>query len=137
MKELVSTRILHELKQRFEEVKWNSGQKLPSLAALASEFKVGVSTVREALRILENNGYLLIEQGRGMCVRSHNNWQQSNHLDLSDLPSGDLLSLQEFRILLEPEMAKLAAERALSGQILWIHDVASSSLFAVEKGEDY
>jgi GntR family transcriptional repressor for pyruvate dehydrogenase complex len=122
---------------RIEQEVWKAGQKLPSLAALAKEFEVGVSTVREGLRILENKGYLLIEHGRGMFVRSPNQWKRDSSLDLTQLPVGDLFSLLEFRGVLEPEMAALAAERGSPGQIRNIKHAASHMIDNLAKGEDY
>lgn len=137
IKELASTKVLNELTRRIEQEEWKSGQKLPSLAAVAKEFQVGVSTVREALRILENKGYILIEHGRGMFVRNPNVWKQENTLDLTRLPVGDMFSLQEFRAVLEPEMAALAAERATPGQIANIKAAASKMIEDLSKMEDY
>jgi len=39
------------------------GDKLPSEAELAKQFKVGRQTVREALRILELSGFIVIQKG--------------------------------------------------------------------------
>jgi GntR family transcriptional repressor for pyruvate dehydrogenase complex len=137
MKELASTRILNELTKRIDQEEWRPGAKLPSLTELAKEYQIGVSTVREALRILENRGYLLIEHGRGMFVRSRNYWNQDTSLELTQLPVGDLLSLLEFRGVLEPEMAALAAERGSPGQIRNIKQAASIMIDDLSKGQDY
>lgn len=137
IKELASTRILNALTKRIEKEEWKPGEKLPSLSAVAKEFQVGVSTVREALRIMENKGYIVIEHGRGMFVRSPNYWKSENALDLTRLPVGDMFSLQEFRAVLEPEMAALAAERATPGQIAQIKAAASKMVQNVAGKEDY
>lgn len=137
MKELVSTRILNELKRRIEQSEWKAGQKLPSLTALAKELEVGVSTAREALRVLENDGYVAIEHGRGSFVRAANHWKADNPLELTRLPVGDLFSLLEFRGVLEPEMAALAAERGTPGQIARIKASAAQMLEDLARGADY
>lgn len=137
IKELASTKVLNELTRRIEQEEWKSGQKLPSLAAVAKEFQVGVSTVREALRILENKGYILIEHGRGMFVRNPNCWKQETAWDLTRLSVGDMFSLQEFRAVLEPEMAALAAERATPGQMANIKAAATKMIEDVANNEDY
>lgn len=137
IKELASTKVLNELTKRIEQEEWKPGQKLPSLAAVAKEFQVGVSTVREALRIMENKGYILIEHGRGMYVRNPNYWKQDSPLDLTRLPVGDMFSLQEFRAVLEPEMAALAAERATPGQAAKIKAAAAQMIEDLAKHTDY
>ena len=137
IKELISTRILKQLKERIEQGEWTAGQKLPSLSALAKELQAGISTVREALRILENKGYILIEHGRGMFVRSPNYWENDSTMERSQLPLGSLFCLLEFRGVLEPEMAGLAAEKGSPGQIRSIKQSAVKMVEDVAKGEDY
>lgn len=41
------------------------GDRLPSESELAAQFKVGRQTVREALRILELSGFIVVQQGYG------------------------------------------------------------------------
>jgi GntR family transcriptional repressor for pyruvate dehydrogenase complex len=110
-KKLASTQVLTQLKAHIEKGIWKPGEKLPSLSSLSKIHHVSVSTLREALKVLENQGYLLIEQGRGMFVRSKHHWRDENTLALTALPVGDLFSLLELRSLLEPQMAYLAAEK--------------------------
>ncbi|MBW1999601.1 MAG: FadR family transcriptional regulator [Deltaproteobacteria bacterium] len=63
-------------KRAFESVSWEikklilsgalkPGDRLPSEAEIASQFKVGRQTVREALRILELSGFISIQKGYG------------------------------------------------------------------------
>lgn len=53
------------------------GEKLPTELELCGRFGVGRSTVREAMRILEANGYVSIRRGSGASVvsRTGNNYQ--------------------------------------------------------------
>lgn len=137
IKNLASTQILQELKRRIEEGVWGAGQKLPSISTLAKEFAIGVSTLREAIRILENRGYVLIEHGRGMFVRSSNYWKGDNLLEINQLSSGNLSALVEFRGVLEPVMAQLAAERGSPGQIHSIKESAANMIDNLAQGADY
>ncbi|WP_164821633.1 FadR/GntR family transcriptional regulator [Paenibacillus koleovorans] len=137
MKRLASTKVVTELTQRIEQEVWKGGEKLPSLNALALEFAVSVATLREALRILENQGYILIEHGRGIFVRSQNYWRKESPLELDPIPMGDLVSLLEFREILEPEMARLAAERGTPGQIKGIKEAAAQMVEDLAGGVDY
>ena len=52
-------------------------KKLPTELELCGRFGVGRSTVREAMRILEANGYVSIRRGSGAYVvsRTGNNYQ--------------------------------------------------------------
>jgi GntR family transcriptional repressor for pyruvate dehydrogenase complex len=136
-KKPLSAAILSNLEQRIEGEEWKPGHKLPSLSSLAREYGAGVSTLREALRILENRGYLLIEQGRGMFVRSPSHWRRDDSPDIGNLQEGSLVSLLEFRELLEPEIAALAAERGSPGQIVNIKAAAAMMIENLADGEDY
>jgi GntR family transcriptional repressor for pyruvate dehydrogenase complex len=138
MKELASTKVLQEMQQLIEGEEWKPGQKLPSLKQLAATLGAGISTVREALRILENKGYISIEQGRGMFVRSRHVWQDGGgSVELTPISMGSLFSLLEFRELLEPEIARLAAERATPGQIGDIKQAAEDMQAELRNRQDY
>ena len=137
MKPLVSSKILQTLKARMEGGEWTPGMRLPSLAALAQELGAGISTVREALRILEHRGYVAIEQGRGIFVRPASAWQPDPPPEPGVPAGGKLLSLFEFRNIVEPEMAALAAERGTPGQHRLIREAAAEMLEAVRTGADY
>jgi DNA-binding LacI/PurR family transcriptional regulator len=49
-------RVTRSLRNRVRDGKWAPGVRLPTLHELADEFKVSVSTIRNALRILEKEG---------------------------------------------------------------------------------
>jgi GntR family transcriptional regulator len=57
---------------------WEVGARLPSLEALAQRFRVAVITVRQAIALLEKEGMLRREHGRGTFVaddlRRHDIW---------------------------------------------------------------
>ena len=89
------------------------GDKLPSERDLAERFRVSRPTVREAMRGLSVLGVIEIRHGGGAFVTA---------LDAADLlkPLNFFLSLSdvsierlyEARVLIESELAALAAERA-------------------------
>lgn len=93
------------------------GSKLPSEAALAAEFSVSRTTVREALRSLVANGLLtkVPGSGGGSFVRSVDHWSlgrtvlegMSNLLQLGTL---DASEVNDVRYMLEVPAARLAAE---------------------------
>lgn len=59
--------VLNELKRLIEQ-KFKEGDKLPSEVELAKMFGVSRSTLREALRILEEEGYVIRKHGIGTFV---------------------------------------------------------------------
>jgi GntR family transcriptional repressor for pyruvate dehydrogenase complex len=93
------------------------GTPIPSERELVEAFKVGRSSVREALRMLESRG-LIENRGNGTFVVSQirNTLNQSLGLLLS-VDEADLRELFEVRRILEGECAALAAARRSDEQL--------------------
>lgn len=97
---------------------FSPGDRLPTESALARTFGVGRNSVREAVRQLEMLGVVEVRQGEGTFVRK---------LDATSVvePFRAILALSasstrqvlEFRTVLEPGIAALAAEHATGAQI--------------------
>lgn len=62
--------IVKELEGRIENGLYENGTRLASEPDLAQEFGVSRGTLREALGILEKEGYLVREHGRGSFIRT-------------------------------------------------------------------
>ncbi|MCI3953264.1 MAG: GntR family transcriptional regulator, partial [Burkholderiales bacterium] len=60
--------IASALRQRIENGLWQPGQKISTLEALEREFEVARVTVRLAIELLENEGLIHRQQGRGTFV---------------------------------------------------------------------
>ncbi len=56
------------LRQRIAEGAWKEGELLPTLTDLAAEFGVAKITVRQAVKLLETDGLLAPQRGRGTTV---------------------------------------------------------------------
>jgi DNA-binding FadR family transcriptional regulator len=110
----VSEEVAEQLKQSILLGDFAAGDKLPPERSLAEEFQVSRVAVREALRTLENSGFIITRQGAsgGTYVTD----LSFGHLAdaLLDLFLAEKISIPEFsqlRILIEPEMARLAATK--------------------------
>lgn len=55
-------------RQRIAEGEWRQGELLPPIEALVEEFGVARVTVREAIKLLSNDGLVKPERGRGTLV---------------------------------------------------------------------
>jgi DNA-binding FadR family transcriptional regulator len=89
------------------------GAKLPSERELRLELAVGRSSVREALQVLIGIGMIEAYAGRGYFVRSSDTIPNPLVGATPSLAeSHSLLDLLEARLLLEPEIAALAAKNA-------------------------
>ncbi|MBU3569938.1 FCD domain-containing protein [Priestia aryabhattai] len=113
---------------------WRPGQKLPALLKLAEELNVGVSTLREVLRILESKRIITIEHGRGMFIRKDMMYSNSQQEKLN---SDSLIKLFEARHLLEPEFAFLAAQRAFIHELDEISRSAEKIAKHIERYESF
>ncbi len=58
-------RLMDDLKQQILTSQWKAGEKLPSENELAREYQVSRHTVRKALGILQNEGYIYAVHGKG------------------------------------------------------------------------
>lgn len=94
------------------------GDRLPSIEDLTSQFSVGRTSVREALKALDLVGLIEIRHGEGTFIR-----QDISRFVLKPLAWGILLDqakvheLMETRRCVEGELAALAASRASQEEI--------------------
>jgi GntR family transcriptional regulator, transcriptional repressor for pyruvate dehydrogenase complex len=106
------------------------GSRLPSEAALADQFRVSRSTIREALRSLASSG--LISKSTGANGGSY--VEYFDHHDLADLVVDRVTSTLElgsityvevaqFRNLLEVPSARLAASNRSDEQLAGLHEI--------------
>ena len=93
------------------------GEKLPTEPELTRLFGVGRSTIREAMKALVTRNVLVVRQGAGTFV-SEKGGVPNDPLGLSLLDGDYKLALDmiEFRYILEPETAALAATHATREQ---------------------
>jgi GntR family transcriptional regulator, transcriptional repressor for pyruvate dehydrogenase complex len=104
--------LLNEIEKKFESGEWKTGSRLPTMNELASEYNVANSTVREVYRALESKGYIAIQQGRGTFVKYDSSQQFANRSSFLEL-----LRITEFRAIIEPPFAALAAREAYKYEI--------------------
>jgi DNA-binding FadR family transcriptional regulator len=105
--------VTDQLMEMLRSGDWRPGAKLPSERELRLQLGVGRSSIREALQALIGLGMIAAHAGRGYYVRP---------MDTGSAPlagaapvlaeSHSLLDLLEARLLLEPEIAALAAKNA-------------------------
>ena len=105
--ELIAERLVQEISDR----RLTPGDELPRERELAEVYRVGRSSVREALRMLESKG-LIASPGSGrLVVAEYANPLNHSLALLLEMHDGDLQELFEVRRILEVESAGLAALR--------------------------
>jgi len=94
------------------------GDRLPSERALAQRIGVSRATIREALRAMQLKGLIVSRRGAGSFIaggRPEDLADALHHLALQDI--------FELRLLIEPSIAALAAERATRQDLLRLESI--------------
>ena len=97
-----------------QETPYKAGDKLPTEKELCESTGAGRNTVREALKILASRNVIEIRQGAGTFV-----------------------SEKQVRIMLEPQIAALAAQCAKEHEIKELEEILEEMEAAMKKREDY
>lgn len=109
--------VAQRIEQLILDQRLSPGAALPAERELAAQFSVSRNVLREALRSLSQKGLIRVVHGRGAFVQEANTEAveeslamllQRRHVSLADLCDA--------RLLLEPEMAALAAERGTAAE---------------------
>ena len=121
-----------------QETPYKAGDKLPTEKELCERTGAGRNTVREALKILASRNVLEIRQGAGTFV--------SEKQGIPDDPLGFSMvndhvkltkDLLQVRIMLEPQIAALAAQCAQEHEIRELEEILEEMEAAMKKREDY
>ncbi|TFE29395.1 FadR/GntR family transcriptional regulator [Cohnella luojiensis] len=116
MKKLAHEEIIEKMKLRIASGDWKPGVRLPTMRQLAEHYKLSITAVREALRVLETQRIVSIEHGRGVFVSNDPEILDNPMVGLKGMEEGSLLQLLEARLVVEPELAAYCAARAPSSQ---------------------
>ena len=103
MEKLIDRKSLSEvvaqrLGEQIKSGEYRLDQKLPIESELMKQFGVGRSSIREAIRTLENSGIVRVQQGIGTFVASQNAMSEPLAKRLQTAGAADM---QEVRDLLE------------------------------------
>ena len=112
--------IVKQIKKAIFAGKLKKGDKLPTERELASQFGVSRAAVRSAVLSLEQSGLINIRKGSkgGFFIREFDFKSVRESLnDLIQLGQASIHDLTEARIIIEPNAAALAAERATEEDI--------------------
>lgn len=131
----VGEQVALQLAGMISEGRWLVGQKLPSESELCRALSIGRSTLREALKSLAFIGMVRMRPGDGTYVAEPTPGLMDRILARGLLKSErDLADVCETRLILETELAAMAAERAEPSDLEVLRDLlkqAEQSLAAV------
>lgn len=134
-REKVYKDVLKQIKILIINRKLKTGDKLPPERELANRLEISRTSVREALRVLENNGLIEIKHGEGTFIKKGViEFPQEAPISILQTKKKTILDLFETRKIIEPRIASLAALRANPKQISKIRHTLKLAKEKVEKG---
>lgn len=104
--------VLEKIQEKIINGEWKPGQKIMSEIKLSEELKVSRVSVREAIEKLAALNIVSKKQGGGTFVNDLSTSVYLNSLlPMLILDKDDYMNILEFRLIIEPETARLCAER--------------------------
>ena len=117
-KQNISDIVFEQLQEQIINGTWEPGAKIPSETALSEELGVSRITVRNAFQRLISLGLIEAKQGGGTFVKDYTDADALGYIQpLLAYAKPNISNFLEFRAVMEPEMAALAAEKATDEQI--------------------
>lgn len=134
--EVVARSIAHDIASRG----LSPGTTLPSEAAMLERYHVGRASLREGLRILEINGLISVRPGPGggpvVAAASSKDFGRMSTLHYQGT-GATFRELLEARMLIEPLMARLAAQQGDLGLIDHLRDLSDLTKANISSDRDY
>jgi len=109
----LSAQITGQMENCIRDGVWTVGEKIPGELELMEQFGVSRNTVREALQALVFAGLLQTRPGDGTYILSGNQFDAALQKRLRQARLGEVL---ETRLVLETDIARLAAKRATGAE---------------------
>jgi GntR family transcriptional repressor for pyruvate dehydrogenase complex len=134
---LIYETVIEQIKGELMSGRVQPGDRLPTVNAMAARMTVSPASVREAYRVLASMGLLEVTQGRGTFVAAlpFDGANILQHFQLAERQS--LAHLFEARLILEPQIAALAAERASPAEIEALVSTARDQDRLEREGRDF
>ena len=126
-KEKVTDQVLARIKESLKKGELKPGDRLPGAREIADKMQVGISSVREALKMPESLGAVESRQGEGtfVCNTLREGAANAFEIQLALLPL-TAEYLVEFRIIYETAYTRLAMEHATDDDFKIIEDAVVS-----------
>lgn len=133
-------RIIIEMGQQIVGGRYAPGSALPAETDLCEEFQTSRNIIREVLRALMAKRLVEVKRYRGAFVTFRNQW---NYLDTEvlnwvlaqDYDPRLIAAMSEVRNLVEPPIARWAAERATSSELVAIEAALNEMIIHQQQRE--
>lgn len=126
MPRLVASDIASALRKRISSGEWAELGRMPPERDLASEFGVARNTIRRAVGLLEEEGTVVRQSGRGTFLQA----EQRDTLAqaVARMEGASPADMMEIRLLLEPSAAQFAATNASISELNLVRDAHQSAI---------
>ena len=119
--------VIQKIRKLIENDDLGPGDLLPPERQLAEKFKVSRHSLREAIRVLQEQGVLATRQGSGNYIQASSKADLIRALNNSTMPTEQKLrDLFQIREIIEPQIARLAAENATDEDRKQIAEIAQA-----------
>jgi len=132
----LSDQVASALEAEIRAGRIQAAQKLPTEAALAQQFQVSRTVVREATSRLKSLGLVDSRQGSGVFVQASAAFAPLNFETRHAASQEAVVQMVEVRRALEAEVAALAAQRRSATDMRRIHAAVKALDAAVQRGGD-
>jgi len=132
--------VVDQIQEAIIDGRLQAGDRLPAERELKGVLQTSRSTLREALRVLEQKGLIEIRlgMGGGAIVKSLTEDQVTESLDLLlRSQKVSLNHLAEFREGVEGDVVAIAAERAKDSDIQLLKNLLDDAAACVDRGVDH
>ena len=138
MRKSLTQQVVEKLTEEVRSERLSPGDRIPNEFELASRMNVSRSTVREAVKQLVSQGVFEIRRGDGTYVCQHIG-VKPDPLGLQFISDRKKLALDlcEVRLVLEPWMVRLAAERASDEAIAEMERLQKEVEERIMRGENH
>jgi len=135
----LAEQVAAQISDQISEGRWKQGEKLPSEAELCNALRIGRSTLREALKSLAFVGMVQMRPGEGTYVIQESRLLIDRIMERGSLKTDkELQDVGEARLLLEGELAALAAERAETEDLERLESIMGEMNRSITNGDrDY
>lgn len=128
--------LVDSLSDRIRAGQLQTGDKLPTEAAIMAEFEVSRTVVREAISKLQAAGLVETRHGIGTFVLGAGDGPSFKITPEQFSTLQDVIAVLELRIGLETEAAGLAAQRRTPANLAALRRALDAVIAAVETGQD-
>jgi GntR family transcriptional regulator, transcriptional repressor for pyruvate dehydrogenase complex len=118
--------IVAKIKALITSADLKPGDRLPTEHELSKQLGVSRTVIREAVKVLVATGLVYTRRGSGLYVADKaSSWQTTMLDSLTLADPTQVISLYEFRLILEPSAARLAAERITPHELRELREVVA------------